>query len=175
MRPAPIHLIVALVLLFVVGGVYAAWYAFVQSESARVVTLAGQVAEKNNDAKKAVAARAALATLSSDEDYIRSYFVVPNDVVAFLEKLQNTGKSFDAKVEVASVSADKVEPHGHITIALKITGSFDSVMRTIGAIEYGPYDSSVSNITLDHPSDGKSPWTATAVFLVGTDTTPPTP
>ena len=44
-----------------------------------------------------------------------------------------------------------------------------AVMRTLGAIEYQPYATTLSNVTLDTPT-GTS-WTAAATFLVGT---PPT-
>jgi hypothetical protein len=54
-------------------------------------------------------------------------------------------------------------------MSLRIVGSFDAVMRTLGAIEYQAYDTTLANVTLDTPT-GEN-WTASASFLVGT---PPT-
>ncbi|MBU2103516.1 hypothetical protein KKD95_00690, partial [Patescibacteria group bacterium] len=81
------------------------------------------------------------------------------------------GKGLGATVSVASVSAETTTTRPHLKLSLKITGSFDSVLRTLGAIEYGPYDSQLLTTTFDTPkvSDPTldAEWTATTAFVIG--------
>jgi hypothetical protein len=92
--------------------------------------------------------------------------------VPFLEQLTATGKYLGSNVNVVSVSASPSGAYEKLNLAVTITGSFNSVLRTIGAIEYGPYDTSISSLSFDAPVTGSvgssSPqWTATALFMIG--------
>ena len=97
------------------------------------------------------------------------------EVVDFLESIQATGRPFGVKVDVASVSNEKVSAHARIALSLAARGSFQGVMRTLGAIEYGPYDGVITNLSLttDSPSTVGSTtsttneWNATTLYSVG--------
>ncbi len=173
----PVFTIAALAAAFTL---YGAWYAHVGQESALAVSLAAQIEEANQKSIKAEEAKQQLEKAASDEAAIKGYFVSTSDVVSFLESLQSTGASYGTKVEVVSVSSVPSKPHAQLQLSLSITGSFDAVERTLGAIEYQPYDTVVQNLTLDTPAQatGAAQWTAAATLLVGTSdatSTPPAP
>lgn len=170
-----IQLVCAALLLVVVGGVYAFGYTFVGKASAEAARLATEIRTKSEETTRVVAAKAALVSLVEDEANVRQYLVRPEDIVGFLERLERTGQALGATVEVVSVSADRGTPRGRITLALKISGSFDSVLRTLGTIEYGAFDSTLTSLTFDRPIVGaeKEEWTAAASFIIGTQTTSP--
>lgn len=169
-----IHFVVAVGVLALAAGGYGLWYATVSSVSAEATSLELQVDEKSRTATRLIAAKAALSSLEADEASLRRYFVSTEDIVPFLSGLERTGRELGAEVEVASVGNDpsSVE-RKRLVVALKISGSFEAVMRTLGAIEYGPYDSRATSVTLDtplSPAEGeRKQWEATATFVIGTD------
>lgn len=169
------HLVAAVLILLGVLGTYAAWYSFVASVSNQASTLKTEIQTKADDTKRIAQARSTIDLLHNDESIIGQYFVSINDVVTFLSGLQALGQSLGSSVEVLSVSADGKSPRGHLALSLKISGSFDSVMRTLGAIEYGPRDMRLVDLTLDTPvtqisssTESHAIWTAATIFTVGT-------
>ncbi len=170
MRNPFIPAVLAGLLLIAVIGAYVSFYMLVDSERRQNATLTASIVTKNQDTARIASARAALGTLATAEASIQQYFVNPDDIVSFLESLQGTGKEVQAKVAVVSVAASAVGSP-HLNLSLEITGSFDSIMRTLGRIEYGPYDTKLQSLTLDTaPVSGGTgfAWTASAVFTVGT-------
>jgi hypothetical protein len=150
---------------------YGAWYARVGDESARAVALGGKIQDAKQSGARVIEAKKELEKASADEAAIRGYFVSTADVVPFLESMQSTGSRFGTQVEVASVSSDAAKPHARLALSLRITGTFDGVERTLGAIEYQPYDTVVQTLTLDTPEGqgGAVPqWTAAVTLSVGT-------
>jgi hypothetical protein len=170
-RRTLIELVLSLLLLVCAIGAYAYGYVEISKASAKAGTLAAEVLAKGQDSERNAAAKDALDALSSDEAGMRSYFVKQEDIVPFLGMLEQKGTSLGSSLEVVSVSAEPAKPRGRILLSVKVTGSFDAVMRTLGAIEYGPYDSRVSNVTFDVAGGEGSTtpaWTAAATIAVGT-------
>lgn len=159
------QLVIALVFVGIAMGGYAFWYFETKQMSVRASELAGEIATKEAARSRTNSARAGLPELGADETFVASHFVATADIVSFLERLEATGKAFGAVVEVASVTGDDKSSEGSISLSLSVTGSFDAVMRTVGAIEHGPFANQVQSLTLDTSGDG---WTASGIFVVGT-------
>jgi len=175
-RTALIQLSLALLLLASVLGAYGFWYASVGKASVEAAALSEAMQTKSQDSARVAAAKVALESLSEDEAAMRAYLVREQDIVPFLGTLEQTGTSLGAVVEVVSVSTARKDERSQIQLSLKITGSFDAVLRTLGAIEYGPYDSAIQSVTFDTvPAEVGSPssWTAAATFTLGTQTETP--
>jgi hypothetical protein len=166
------HLIGALVLLLVAVVGYAFWYYTLGSVSASAANLAAEAESKKQSAASATLAAGELERLEREEASIHAYFVVPDDIVGFLEGLQTKGAALGAEVTVVSVSAETA-PRPRLDLAIKIDGSFDAVMRTMGAIEYAPYDLTVSMLTLSLTGEGE--WSAAMKLIVGTAAAKTTP
>ncbi|MBU1292445.1 hypothetical protein KJ819_00050 [Patescibacteria group bacterium] len=166
-----VHLSVALLLFIGLVSAYGFWYSLVGKASAQAAVLSEEIHQKSLESGRVAAARRALTVLAEDEAQVQKYLISENSVVPFLESLENTGKALGASVSVASVSAETSTTRPHLKLSLKITGSFDSVLRTLGAIEYGAYDSQLLTTTFDTPkvSDPAAPaeWTATSAFVIG--------
>ena len=178
MSRAPLfQFIGAIILLLVVVALNVFWYNVVSGESAQVATLAGQIKAKNDDSTRAVQAKSELASLTTDQAAVQQYFVSTTDVVPFLEQLQTAGSFLGSKVQIASVSATPGTPYGQLSLSLSIAGSFNAVMRTLGSIEYGPYDTTINTLTFDAPptatSSSSPQWVANAIFSVGTEVIAP--
>lgn len=166
MKPSALHLAIAC--LFALGtlGGYVFWYGYVQQLDADSATLAEEIAAKDLERARTASARSAEADVVAQETFVKSHLVATADIVSFLEQLERTGKSLGATVHVASVSDQAKSSDGTISLSLSVTGSFDTVMRTLGAIEEGPYAIMANDISLD-TADGSS-WSATGVFVVAT-------
>lgn len=168
MKNPLIHLIAAAIILVVTIVAYGLWYVAVDTANAQARTLAGEIRTKGQDAERIAEAKAALTALAVNESSVAQHFVSANDVVPFLSSLESTGKALGAKVDVVSVGADTSgkDKFGHINLALHINGSFNAVVRTLGAFEYAPYDITLTNLTLD--TTGAPDWSAAVSLSVGT-------
>ncbi len=168
------QLVLSSVLLLVVIGAYGLWYVAVDTENANARERAGEIQTKSQDASRIAAAKATLAALATDEAAVGMHFVSANDIVPFLGGLQSTGAALGSKVEVVSVGAvPGVAGQGHLNLSVHIAGTFDSVLRTIGALEYAPYDIRLTSLSLDTAT--KNAWSAAVSFSVGTGPASTTP
>lgn len=173
MKPSTLHLAIAVILALAALGGYFFWYGYVQQLSRDAVSLASDISAKDAARVRAASARSAEADLASQEAFLSSHLVATADIVSFLEGLEKTGRTFGAAVHVASVSDTAKSADGRISLSLSVDGSFDAVMRTVGAIEEGPYAMTVQDLSLN-TADGSS-WTATGTFLAGTALASTTP
>lgn len=141
----------------------------------RVADLGKEIANKQLETERQSVERATLPVLESSEAALARYSVYTEDIVPFLSQLEKQGKAQGAVVEVLSVSDGGVNRQ-RILLSLHITGSFDAVARTLGMIEYGPYDATFTSVTLDTTSekDAKvAQWSAGAVLSVSAVPTKP--
>ncbi len=172
-------LIISLILLLALSGLYGFGYYTLEKDATQVATLTSQIDVKKTQLDNLARAHAALATLVSDEATLNQYSVGKEDVVPFLESLQATGKPLGARVDVISVGNEKAGAHNRIALALSLTGSFDGVMRTLGAIEFNPYDGVITSLSLNTTpaavSSASSVWTASTVYSVGVRSAPVSP
>ncbi len=144
---------------------YGFWYAAVANESTTVAGLQNQIDTKTETASRIASARTALAEIAGDESVVQSYFVPDTAVVPFIDDLQVRARAQNATMKVLSVSVgtDVAEPT--LILSLTITGTFDAVMRTVGAVEYAPYDLSLSKLSLG--KSDKNIWSASTELIVG--------
>lgn len=170
MKSPPIHLSAALVVCALALAGYWLWYAVVAEKSAAVIALQNGIDASANVASRAATARAALVDLEGDEALMRSHFVSETGVVAFINGLEALGRATGSTtVSVLSVStAADSAARPAFKFALLIKGTFDGVMRTVGAIEYLPYAISVSSLSV--AKNAKNDWQANLVFLAGSRT-----
>ena len=154
-------------------GVYGAWYAAVSAKSAAVANLGNQITTNTETMTRIASARSALAQIAGDESLVQNYFVSESNIVAFINDLEARGAAQGATVSVLSVSSDTSSTHTALTLSLAVKGSFNSVVRTIGSIEYAPYDLSIG--TLSVGLDAKNSWHANLDITVGTNPATSTP
>jgi hypothetical protein len=165
------HALGAIVLFLITLSVYGAWYAYVEKTSAVAAGLVNEIATKKESGARIQDAKNQLERATSDGAAVEAYFVDTDDVVPFLESLQGIGERLGSEVTVESVSAQPAKPHTVLQLALRITGTFDSVERTLGAIEYQPYETVLTNVTFDTPQAGGEVapiWTAAVTLKIGT-------
>ncbi len=162
--PLP-HLILASLACVAMLVGYGVWYAAVEAKSVAVANLENQISTKTETESRITSTRASLAEIAGDEATLQSYFVPETGVVAFIDHLDTQGQTLGATVNVLSVATSNTGAQPELTLALTIKGTFDAVMRTIGAIEYAPYDLSISTLSLQQ--DAKNKWHADLNLHVG--------
>lgn len=160
MKKPLVHLVLALLLLALALAAYAFWYGRVAALEREAADLAVQAAQADRAAADIAGARSALAKLAEDEAFFGSYFVSTTTVVSYLEDLEATGDALGSVVEVVAVTPAA----SRLSISFKAAGPFAAVMRTLGAIEFGPYDATMANLTLEKTADE---WSASGVVSVG--------
>jgi len=166
-RGAPIEFAFALIFALLALVAYVVLFFAFSSARNETTRILAEVAHIEQEDVAVTNAEETLAALAEDETSLEAYFVSPDGIVSFLEELERSGKDLGSTVEVISVSP--IASDERITIALRIIGSFTAVMRTLGSIEYGPYDARTIGTVLDtRPSDNTSEWTAAVTFSVAT-------
>lgn len=167
MKSPLFHLILWLCLCAAAFAGYAYWYSMVTDKSAMVTDLGNQIQTKTAASTRASAARTALADIQGDEALVESYFVPETGVVSFIDTLEGLAHAQKAAMKVLSVSTNgkAEESNLELLLTLSIEGSFDAVMRTVGAIEYAPYSISLSRLSL--VNSGKNIWHATLEVAIG--------
>lgn len=165
MRSSLAHLFSALVICGIAFVGYGAWYMTVVSLSSTAADLQNQIDAKTESASRIASARAAIAEIGNDEAVVQNYVVSEDGVVAFITDLEARGKALGAVVDVLSVSKGTEGARTKLVFLLAVKGTFDAVMRTLGSIEYAPYDLSLSGVLLGQ--DAKDSWHADLKLLVG--------
>lgn len=169
MKSSFIHLMLAFVACVATLVGYWFWYADIAAKSVAVTALQSQIDAKTKTTNRMATTRAALAEISSDEAVVQNYFVPETGVVTFINDLENLGRSLGAVISILSVSTGGVPAQPTLELALSIKGTFDAVMRTVGAIESLPYAISIS--TLSVAQDTKNIWSADLKLIVGSSIT----
>ncbi len=170
MKSSGTHLIIALVVGSILLMGYVAEYATISQKSATVVSLGEQITAATRSVARTESVRTALAEIKGDEATIQSYFVSEADIVSFITALEALGAAQKTEVSVLSVSASTREGQPILKLALSVKGTFDAVMRTVGAIEYAPYDIEISTLTVTHDITDKeagSRWGADISLVAG--------
>lgn len=166
MKSTLIQLILALVVCAAALVGYWVWYGAVTAKSTTVAMLQSQIDTKTKVVNRTATTRSALADIAGDEAAVQNYFISETGVVAFIDGLEALGRVNGATaVNVLSVSVGGASAQPTFTFALSIKGTFDAVMRTVGAIEYAPYAISISSLSVGQ--DAKNNWHADLTFFVG--------
>jgi len=161
---------VSLLIFCIALGGYAWWYSAVRAESLSYTDLQTQIAQKTALTEQLKSTEGALKNLSDEENLVENYFVSGANIVTFIEDLERRGDAIGATVHVASV-APTPGRHDSLSLDLSISGSFSEVMKTIGAIEYAPYDITVSSVSVNgiqgQDQKGIESWNAGMTIVVG--------
>lgn len=153
---------------------YGILYRAVAAKSVAVTVLQDSIDAKTKVVSRMAITRSALAETSGDEAVVQNYFLSKTAIVAFIDSLEARARAIGVTtISVLSVSTGGTSAQPTFTFTLSIKGTFDAVMRTIGAIEYSPYAASIS--TLSVGQNAKNDWQASFTFLVGSSATTTSP
>jgi hypothetical protein len=170
MKSSYVQLSFSVITLVICGVIYSVWYGYVANESGMVASLAAQVKAKTETKARASALANALTELAKNETSVQGYFVTESNIVPFLEFLQSTGTRLGATVKIPSVGANTNVKQPALVISLQITGTFDAVMRTVGAIEFAPYAISVTSLLISQTGEtATASWNASMSITVGSN------
>lgn len=164
------HIITVCIIGAIVFLIHGFLYTVIAKKSTAVANLQNQIDIKREKINSIISSRVALAEIAKDEAIVKRYFVSENDIVAFINDLQTRGVSQGAVVKVLSVSAGTASIKSSLVFALTVTGTFDAVMRTIGMIEYAPYNITISKFSI---SKDEKIWKADVELIVGSISTKP--
>jgi hypothetical protein len=161
------HLMIWLLICAGALAAYGFWYSVITEKNGEVASLRDQIAAKTQSSVRATVARNTLADIQGEEKLMRRYFVAETEIVSLIDDLQSRAHAQSATMKVLSVSTKGTEKQGDLALVLSanIDGAFDALMRTVGAIEYAPYDVSISKFAMH--KDAKLPWHADLELVVG--------
>jgi hypothetical protein len=145
-------------------GGYWFWYSTVADKSVAVASLENQINTRTEASVRIAAVRTALSEIAGDESIVQGYFVPETAVVSFINNLEARARAQKAVMKVLSVSTAGTTKQPMLVLTLSIDGTFDSVMRTVGAIEYAPYNLSISKLSLGKQEKGN--WRADIGLMI---------
>lgn len=165
--------ILAIILLALGIAGYAGLYSLIAAKSVAVVMRAHEIEAKSASVRETASIEAALAQIAVQEAVLRSYIVPEADAIALIDDLESRGRAFGTLVEIDSVAFSSPKARPALLFSLTITGAFDTVIRTLGSIEYAPYDLAVTGFTLSQGVEGDPSWIADVELSVGSATSTP--
>ena len=165
MRTPFFHLVVWGLIAAAALSLYGYWYAVISEKSVAVAELQGKINAKTETASRIASARAALSDIADDEAAVQGYFVPETGVVPFISDLERRARAQSASLKVLSVATAGGAKQPALVLSLAVEGSFDAVMRTVGAIEFAPYDLVISKFSMGE--NGKGVWSASFEITVG--------
>ena len=165
MKSTLTNFISALFICIVVFVGYGVWYATIASKSTAVANLQNQITTTTENASRAASTRAAFAEIADNETTVQNYFISETGVVLFIDDLETRGRSQGTTINVLSVSTGGTLKQPVFVFSLTVRGTFDAVMRTVGIIEYAPYDISISSLSLNQ--EAQNAWRADLQLVVG--------
>lgn len=165
MTKSLMHLIAAAGFLLLTLIAYGAWFTIVGRTSAEASALRTEIANRGEAGTRAAMARKTLDDLALQEASLYGHLVAPSDIVSFLETVEGTGRRLGTSIEVVSVGPAQ-NKQNQIALALSISGPFDAVMRTLGALEYQKYATTLTNLTLESQGASAGIWEAAVTFTV---------
>lgn len=171
-RSAFIQLGVATVALLLAVGAFWQWEGRIYEFENSVGLLENTIQDKRTAITQLNVARTALSSSTEEETILNTYIVSEADIVPFLSAIDATGRAVGAKIVIASVGQQRgVGTRSTLAVAITITGTFNSVMRAVGAIETMPYylttdTFTVSNSARTSVGAKKSLWTASLKISV---------
>jgi hypothetical protein len=163
MKSPLIHLMIMGILSVAAVTGYSFWYTMVSNKSNEVVDLQNQIVTATETMNHIASARTMLAEISGDEAKMQSYFIREADIPAFNDYLESLGRPENATVSIISVAPGGSSAQPTFLITLTIGGAFDAVMTTVGAMEYAPYDISLSALSVTQ--SGKDNWQASVSLI----------
>lgn len=170
MRPPTAHLIIWILICVAAFSMHWFWYSIIADKSVKVADIQNQINAKTETASRIAFARTTLNEIADDEAIVQSYFVPETGIVSFIDDLEARARGQKTAMKVLSVSVSDVKKRPTITLSINISGTFDAVARTVGVIEYAPYDLSVSKLSF--VKDGKNEWHADIEIIVGSMSPP---
>ena len=169
MRRSLITLGLSVVMLVSAGTAYSLAYYWLTKSTAELTVLEQKVNAETVQVERIKRAQEGVSGgLTSDEELVQHYFLNKQELVPFLEHLQNTGKILGSTLQVNTITETKVDSRTRIQLAFTVTGSFDAVMRTLGALEFAPYDGVLTGLNLSTSNAGTASSTVHGWSAVGT-------
>lgn len=164
MKSSVTHLIFAIVAFIAILAGYIFWYSIITSMSINVTTLQNKIDSKTEMINRMSTTQATIAEIADDEAVVQNRFISEDGIVAFINDLENKGRTLGSSVNVLSVSKGDSHDKTAFTFSISIKGTFDIVMRTVGAIEYAPYAISITALSVGQDNDGN--WNANMKLFV---------
>jgi hypothetical protein len=164
MRSSATHLIAVMLAWVVALGGYSVWYGVISKKSNEVVDLENKIIQTSDAMGRIASTRVALTEISRDEAQVQGYFVPETGASALIEDLEARGAAQRANVSVLSAAIGGTPAQPTLTLPITVTGTFDAVMRTVGAIEYAPYAISVSGVSVQ--KNANSAWQASLTLTI---------
>lgn len=165
MKPSRTHFFIALTVCAVALVSYGFLYSLISNKSAAVRDMQRKIDTRTESVGRISTARSMLNEIADNEAAVQDYFIPETGVVAFIDDIERRGSSLGVSIDVLSVSTGVVGIQPTLTLSLIARGTFDAVLRTIGMIEYAPYDLSVSTLSIGQ--DAKDSWHANFQIVVG--------
>ena len=161
MSPAKQIVLAVFVAVVALGGV-GYWYYSITKMSAQLAKVEEELRSSETQTRGAPTDDSRLA---ADEAAVGQYFVGEDDVPAFINVLESRVRARGATISIASVAKNGTGLETTLALAVVVTGTFEQVMQTVGAIEHLPYATKIASVNIVRDVVGK--WRAEVKISVG--------
>lgn len=166
-------LIITILLNIAAIGWYGFLFAEVKAKNQNTSSLLEKIEAETAAGNTLHAKKELVADTASLREELMLRTVAKEGAVSFIELLETTGTSVGARVIIESIRANELSGSSiaeELELALQVTGTWPSVVRFVGLLEFLPYKAEVRQtlISRSESSPGR-PWEARVSLTVVKD------
>lgn len=155
------RLIIALIAFAALSAGYVFLFQTVTAKSVELAALNASIEAHARSESRNDLTQATLAEIAAQEALIQRYLVPAVQAESFVSDLEARARSQEVSVQRLSGVSANADTHT-ISFSLALEGSFSSVMRAIGSLEYAPFELAASQVSISYKDSDK--WRAEVSF-----------
>lgn len=141
-------LIFSVIALIAVALLFVFFMRIIKNKNQHISVAATALEEKMKEKEDAILNASKVAEIKSIQDLIDSHFVDPDKIDTFVNYLEGIGSTTGSNVVIGGINVPQ-DVKNTIAFKVSVTGSFQSVMKTINFIDNIPYQVSITQVYLN--------------------------
>jgi hypothetical protein len=146
------HFVIFFLLNIALFCAYGYLFFVVDSKNKATTLLYSASHQAASDKEKIRGLERTLKDTEEDRNKLSEYFVTKTSAVAFIERIENLGKSAGVELSVNSVS-DAAKNSGVLQLDFSATGSFSNMYRLMALVESMPYKVTLKKASMQKIGD----------------------
>ena len=128
-------------------------YILIEKMEDETVSLQGELKSEKQSLESFTALSKTASNIKADSEKANSFFIKRDEVVTFLDRVEEVASSTGASVSVKSVDEKKSQANQSLlAVSVQIDGSYSQVFYTLRMLEELPFQTEVRNVKLSNVS-----------------------
>ena len=126
---------------------YGVFFYLVSINEKQMLALEKDLLVLRKNETRATSERSVLNSTEKDRALLYKYFIDPNNIVVFIEKLESLASISDSRISLSSVDIDKNKKN-LLKLNFSVNGSFEQVFHFLALLESLPFEINIKSFNL---------------------------